>query len=103
MALKRLIEESVAHRHYLRLFGASFTKPTAIYADNLSVLRHTINPGSTLQNKHIALAHHFCREHHSENVVDIRKTYTTSKLSNALTKSLGSKSHHDYFIPLMSN
>ena len=103
MALKRAIEEGVAHRHYLRLFGVLFTKPTAIYADNLSVLRHTTNPGSTLQNKYIALAHHFCREQHSANVVDIRKTYTKSKLSIALSKSLDYKSHHDCFGPFMVN
>ena len=103
MALKRLIEESVAHRYYLRSFRVLVTKPTAVYADNIRVLRNTTNLGSTLQKKHVALACHFCREQCSENVVDIKKIHTKSNLSDALAKSLDSKSHHDCFGPFMIN
>ena len=103
MALKRAIEEAVAHRHYLRSFGVSVTKPTAAYADNMSMLRNTTNPGRTLQKKHVALTCHFCREQYSANVVDIRKIHTKANLSDALTKSLDSKSHHDCFGTFMVN
>ena len=101
MALKRAIEEAVECRYYLRSFGVSVTKPTAIHADNMSVLRNTTNPGSILQKKYIELAHHFCRDQYSANVVDVRKTNKKSNLSDALTKSLDSKSHHDRFGPFM--
>ena len=103
VALKRAIEEAVACRHYLRSFGASVTKPTAVCTDNVSVLKNTTNTGSTLQKKNVALACHFCREQHSANVVAIRKMHTKSNLSDALTKSLDSKSHHDCFGPFMVN
>ena len=56
MALKRAIEEGVECRHYLRSFGVLVTKRTDICTNKISVLRNT------LQNKHIALACHFCRE-----------------------------------------
>ena len=55
MDLNKVIEEVVAHRYYLRSFGVSVTNPTAAHADNLSVLRNTTNPGSTLQKKYVSL------------------------------------------------
>ena len=49
------------------------TKPTIIYADNLSAIINTKEPGSTLKQNHVALSYHFYRKHYSSGVVDIRK------------------------------
>ena len=49
------------------------TKPSMIYAGNLSAIINTKEPGSALKQKHVALAYHFCREHYSSGVDDIRK------------------------------
>ena len=102
-ALKRAVEEAITLRYYLRAMGIKISKPAIIYGDNLSAITNTIEPGSALKKKHIALAYHFCREHYSGNVVDIRKIVTKDNYSDPLTKALLSTEFHGHINEMMEN
>ena len=102
-ALKRAVEEAITLRYYLRAMGIKISKPAIIYGDNLSAITNTIEPGSALKKKHIALAYHFCREHYSGNVVDIRKIDTKDNYSDPFTKALVSTEFHGHINEMMEN
>lgn len=103
VALKAAVEEAIAIRYYLRSMGVLVSKPTVIYGDNLSAIKNTINPGSQLKKKYLALAYHFCREHYSTGVVAIRKIDTKDNFADPFTKGLASTEFHGHFNSMMSN
>ena len=103
ISLKKATEEAVTMRYYLRLMGVKVTKPTVIYGDNLSAIKNTVEPGSPLKKKYLALAYHFCREHFSAGVVAIRKIDTKDNVSDPFTKGIVSNEFHGYFNSYMSN
>ena len=80
ISLKRAVEEAITIQYYLRSMGVLITKPTIIYGDNMSAIRNTIDPGSPLKRKYLALAYHFCREHFNAGTVDIRKIDTKDNI-----------------------
>lgn len=102
-ALIIAVEETITLIPYLRAMGIKISKPAVIYGDNLSAIYDTIEPGSALNKKHIALAYHFCREHYSGNVVDIRKIVTKDNYSDPLTKALLSTEFHGHINEMMEN
>ena len=103
VSLKRSVEEAIAIRYYLRSMGVRVTKPTVIYGDNLSAIRNSVDPGSPLKKKYLALAYHFCRQYFSAGVVSIRKIDTKENIADPFTKGLPSKEHHTHFNSFMSN
>ena len=103
MALKHNVEETIAYWYYLRSFGIKVIKLTAVCEDNLSVLNNSANLSCSLQKEHVALACHFYRQMCSAGVVNIRKVHAKSNLSDRLTKSLDSASHHSCFGPIIVN
>jgi len=103
VALKKAVEEAVTLRYYLRSMGVYVTKPTVIYGDNLSSIKNTIEPGSALKKKYLALSYHFCREHFSAGIVNIRKIDTKFNYADPFTKALVSPEHHTHFNAMMSN
>ena len=103
VSLKRAVEEAITIRYYLRSMGVSITKPTVVYGDNMSAIRNSIDPSSPLKKKYLALAYHFCREHFSAGVVDIRKVHTKDNVSDPFTKGLSSVEFHTHFNSYMSN
>ena len=103
ISLKRAVEEAVTIRYYLRSMGVKVTKPSIIYGDNMSAIRNTIDPGSPLKKKYLALAYHFCREHFNAGIVSIRKIHTKDNIADPFTKSVVSTEHHTHFNSFMSN
>ena len=103
MALKKAVEEAVTLRYYLRSMGVMVTKPTVIYGDNLSSITNATTPGSPLKEKYLALSYHFCREHFSAGIVDIRKIGTKDNYADAMTKALVSGEFNGFINELMEN
>jgi hypothetical protein len=103
VALKRAVEEAVTTRYWLKSMGVSVTKPTVIYGDNLSAITNTIEPSSPLKKKYLALAYHFCREHFSAGIVDIRKIDGKDNYADPFTKALVSTEFHGHMKEIMVN
>ena len=103
IALKKAVEETLTLRYHLQSMGVEVTKPTVIYGDNLSSITNTTLPGSALSKKYLALSYHFCREHYSANIVDIRKINGKDNYSDAMTKALVSVEFHGLMNEIMEN
>eukprot|EP00957_Ditylum_brightwellii_P134727 10271592-Ditylum_brightwellii.AAC.1 len=73
MALKAAVEEAVMLRYYLRAMRFKVSAPTPIFVDNMSIVLNASNPGSTLNQKTVALSYHFVREHVANDAIKIRK------------------------------
>ena len=101
IALKRAVEEAITVRYYLKSMGVLVSKPTIIYGDNMSSIKNTIEPGSPLKKKYLALSYHFCREHFSAGIVDIRKIGTKENRADPFTKGLVSSEFHTHFNEIM--
>ena len=103
IALKKAVEEAITLRYYLRSMGVAVTKPTVIYGDNLSSITNATMPGSALKKKYLALSYHFCREHFSAGIVDIRKINEKDNYADAMTKALVSYEFHGFMNKIMEN
>ena len=103
IALKKAVEEAITLRYYLRSMGVAVTKPTVIYGDNLSSITNATMPGSALKKKYLALSYHFCREHFSAGIVDIRKINGKDNYADAMTKALVSYEFHGFMNEIMEN
>ena len=88
VSLKRAVEEAITIRYYLRSMGVKVQKPTVIYGDNLSAIKNTIEPGSPLKKKYLALAYHFRCEHYSSGIVYIRKIDTKENVADPQLKKM---------------
>ena len=101
--MKKAVEEAITMRYYLRSMGVKVSLPTTIYGDNLSAITNTIEPGSPLKKKYLALLYHFCREHFSAGVVSIRKIDGKHNYADPFTKALVSNEFHGLFNEIMMN
>ena len=79
------------------------SKPTRIYGDNRSSFLSATEPGTTLDKRHVALSYHFCREHFSAGVVDIRLIDGKHNFADALTKALPKTELDHHITQLMDN
>ena len=102
IALKKAVEEAITIRYYLQSMGVKVTKPTVIYGDNVASITNTIEPGSPLKKKYLALSYHFCREYFSAGVVDIRKIDGKINRADPFTKALVSNEYHEHFNQIMT-
>ena len=103
VALKKAVEEAVTLRYCLRAMGVKVSKPTVIYGDNMSTIINSTKPGSPLKKKYLALSYHFCREHFSAGVVDIRKIDTKENYADPFTKALVSYEFHGHMNEILEN
>ena len=103
IALKKAVEEAITLRYYMKSMGVEVTKPTVIYGDNLSAITNATMPGSALKKKYLALSYHFCREHFSAGIVDIRKIDGKDNYADAMTKALASPEFHGFMNDIMEN
>ena len=103
VALKRAVEEAITLRYHMRSMGVAVTQPTVIYGDNLSAITNATLPGSALKKKYLALSYHFCREHFSAGIVDIRKIGGKDNYADAMTKALVSSEFHGFMNEIMEN
>ena len=83
--------------------GIKVSKPTVIYGDNMSVLINSTKAGSPLKKKYLALSYHFCREHFSAGVVDIRKIDSKENYADPFTKALASYEFHGHIYEILEN
>ena len=68
----------------------------------MSSIKNTIEPGSLLKKKYLALSYHFCREHYSAGIVDIQKINTKENRADPFTKALVSGEFHAHFNKIMT-
>lgn len=59
IALKKAVEEAITARYYLQSMGVAVTKPTVIYGENIASITNTVEPGSLLKKKYLALSYNF--------------------------------------------
>ena len=83
--------------------GVHVSKPAVIYADNMSSIINATEPGSQLKKKYLALSYHFCREHFSAGIVNIRKIDGKHNYADPFTKSLSSPEFHEHFNQITEN
>ena len=102
IALKKAVEEAITTRYWLRSMGVKVSKPAIIYGDNLSAITNVTVPGSTLNKKYLALAYHFCREHFSANIVNIRKIDGKDNFADPFTKPLVNHEFHGHMNDIMA-
>ena len=62
VAMKHGMERLRAIRYKLRMMGVEITGPSKVYGDNMSVIKNTQKPESTLKKKSLSVCFHFCRE-----------------------------------------
>ena len=101
--MKKAVEEAITTRYYLRSMGVNVSKPTIIYADNLSAIKNSTDPSSPLKKKYLALSYHFCREQFSAGIVNIRKIDGKDNYADPFTKDLVSTEFHRHYNEIMSN
>lgn len=103
MAIKRAVEEAIMLRYHMRSMGVAVTQPTAVYADNLSVIMNATMSGSALTKKYLALSYNFCREYFSAGIVDIRKIDGKHNYADPYTKALVSAEFHGFMNVFLEN
>ena len=102
ISLKRAIAEAITIRYYLKSMGVKVTKPTVIYGGNMSSIENTIESGSPLKKKYLALSYHFYREHYSAGIVSIGKINPKEDRADPFTKALVSNEFHEHFNKIMT-
>ena len=81
--------------------GVHVSKPTVIYGDYLSAITNTVNLGSQLKKKYLALAYHFCRENFGARIVQIRKIDRKDNYADPFTKASFTYEFHEHMKEIM--
>ena len=79
------------------------SNPTIIYADNVGAIRNSTDPSSPLKKKYLALSYHFCREHFSARIVNIRKIGGKYNYADPFIGGLVSTEYYKHYSEIMSN
>ena len=91
-AMKTGVELVEGLRYKLRMMGIPIDGPCHIKADNLSVVRNSSQPESTLKKKSNSIAFHYVRERAAARVISVQYEPSETNLADMLTKiQLGSK------------
>ena len=95
VALKNGIESLRGLRYKLRMMGIAVDGPSYIFGDNMSVIKNTQTPESTLKKKSNAICYHFCRESVAMGESLTAHVPTNDNLADVATKVLfGEKRRH---------
>ena len=73
-------------RYKLRMMGVPIEGPCHVKADNLSVVRNSSQPESTLKKKSNSIAFHYVRERAASRVISVQYEPTDTNLADMLTK-----------------
>ena len=73
-------------RYKLRMMGVPLDGPAHIKADNMSVIKNSTIPESTLKKKSNSIAYHYVRERVAAGVANITYENTDTNLADMLTK-----------------
>jgi hypothetical protein len=74
-------------RYKLRMMGIPIDGPCHIRADNMSVVRNSSQPESTLKKKSNSIAFHYVRERAAARVISVQYEPTNTNLADMLTKT----------------
>jgi hypothetical protein len=74
-------------RYKLRMMGIPIDGPCHIRADNMSVVRNSSQPESTLKKKSNSIAFHYVRERAAARVISVQNEPTNTNLADMLTKT----------------
>jgi Reverse transcriptase (RNA-dependent DNA polymerase) len=85
-AMKVGVEISEGLRYKLRMMGVPLTGSTQIKADNMSVIKNSSLPESTLKKKSNSIAYHYVRERAASGAVAVSYEPTETNLADMLTK-----------------
>ena len=85
-AMKTAVELIEGLRYKLRMMGVPLDGPAHVKADNLSMVRNSSQPESTLKKKSNSIAYHYVRERCAAGVVRISHEPTATNIADMLTK-----------------
>lgn len=85
-AMKTGVELIEGLRYKLRMMGVPLDGPANVRADNLSVVKNSSSPESTLKKKSNSIAYHYVRERAAANVIRVAYEHTSTNLADMLTK-----------------
>jgi hypothetical protein len=88
IALKTRIDKIKGLRYKLRMMGIPLDGHAHVRVDNMSVVKNTTVPESTLKKKSNAIAYHFVREAVASGIVRIAYEPSGSNKADILTKLL---------------
>ena len=84
--MKTRVELIEGLRYKLRMMGVPIDGPCHVKADNLSVVRNSSQPESTLKKKSNSIAFHYVREHAVARVISVQYEPTDTNVADMLTK-----------------
>ena len=96
MELMDVVEIDTELRYYMRSMGVAVKNETKIFVDNSSVVISTVNPDRGLNKKNVALAYHYVREHHANEVVRILLIESNANYADPFTKGKNSVKHGQF-------
>ena len=85
-AMKVGVEIVEGLRYKLRMMGVPLDGPAHIKADNMSVIKNSSIPESTLKKKSNSIAYHYVRERIAAGVANVTYENTETNLADMLTK-----------------
>ena len=88
IALKTCMEEIMALRYKLKMFGVPLQGPTEVFCDNNSVVLNTTQVESKLNKKHNSLAYHATRWAVAASIIRIAWIDGKDNIADAMTKIL---------------
>ena len=86
--MKTCVEEIIALRYKMRMFGMVIVGPASILCDNRSVVDNTSKLSSKLNKKHNSIAYHAVRWARAANIIRVGWIEGRDNLADALTKRL---------------
>lgn len=88
ISMKTCVEQIIAIRYKLYMFGIRVDGPANVLCDNQSCVNNSTKVYSTLNKKHCSLAYHFVCHSVAAGIIRVGKVHTTDNLTDALTKVL---------------
>ena len=98
VALKHGIERVRGLRYKLRMMGVQISGPTDVYGDNMSVIKNTQCPESTLKKKSNSICYHASRESVAMNESRMAHISTNENPANIASKIVGGGRKRTYLV-----
>ena len=98
VALKTGIEALRGLRYKLRMMGVELSGPSFVYGDNMSVIKNTQRPESTLRKKSNSICYHFCREAAATGEILTGHVATEENPADIATKIVGGGRKRDHLV-----
>ena len=87
-AMRSAVEETMAIRYSLRSLGVKVQQASNVMCDNLGVVQNSLQAGSLLKKKHVAVSYHATREAVACRAILPLKIDTHDNYADLMTKSL---------------